>query len=106
MPEYSQVVDRRPLTLKMSGSVMLTTEFMPRHGRVLEPLWRKLADEPDAFKFDPFFLVPGQRLLLLDQERIELGARAFDILVLLVARCGNVVTSQQIFEHAWPNLFV
>jgi DNA-binding winged helix-turn-helix (wHTH) protein len=63
-------------------------------------------DERDAFKFGPYYLIPCRRVLLAGQVQIELGSRAFDILVLLVKRCGEIVSSREIFEHAWPDMIV
>jgi DNA-binding winged helix-turn-helix (wHTH) protein len=89
---------------------MQTTEFIsnptshPEKG--LKSLLEKHAAEPEAFKFGPYCLIPRRRQLLLGQDQIELGSRAFDILVLLVKRCGDVVSSQQLFEHAWPDMIV
>jgi DNA-binding winged helix-turn-helix (wHTH) protein len=62
--------------------------------------------EPEAFRFGSYCLIPGRRQLLAGQNQIELGGRAFDILVLLVRRCGDLVSPQQILEHAWPNMIV
>jgi DNA-binding winged helix-turn-helix (wHTH) protein len=91
-------------------SVMQTIEIMsgPRSVRdkVSGSLFQQRVDEPEAFEFGPYCLIPGRRLLLSGKDPVELGSRAFDILVLLVKRCGNVVSSQQIFAHAWPDMIV
>ena len=78
---------------------------MPRRDKVGSPC-RPLPDEPDAFKFGPYYLIPCRRVLLAGQDQIGLGSRAFDILVLLVRRCGEIVSSRQIFDHAWPDMIV
>jgi DNA-binding winged helix-turn-helix (wHTH) protein len=89
---------------------MQTIEFMsdpkPRWDKVLGSPMQKPADEPEAFKFGPYCLIPCRRQLLAGQDQIVLGSRAFDILVLLVSRCGDIVSPRQIFEHAWPDLIV
>jgi DNA-binding winged helix-turn-helix (wHTH) protein len=91
-------------------NVTQTIEVMsePKSGgdKMLGSLLQKRTDQPEAFKFGPYCLIPGRRLLLAGQERIEVGSRAFDILVLLVRRCGDVVSSRQIFDHAWPDMIV
>jgi DNA-binding winged helix-turn-helix (wHTH) protein len=79
---------------------------MSRWDEVLEPLQHRRADEPEAFVFGPYCLIPGRRLLLIGHNQMDLGNRAFDILVLLVTRCGNVVSARQIFEHARPDMVV
>jgi DNA-binding winged helix-turn-helix (wHTH) protein len=86
--------------------IELMSDPSSRQDRVLGSLLQKNADEPEAFKFGTYCLIPSRRLLLAGQDRIELGSRAFDILVLLVKRCGDVVSSQQIFEYAWPDMIV
>lgn len=86
--------------------IELTTDPISQRDTMLGSLLQKRADEPEAFKFGPYCLIPSRRLLLVGQDRIELGSRAFDILVLLVKRCGDVVSSQQIFEYAWPDMTV
>jgi DNA-binding winged helix-turn-helix (wHTH) protein len=63
-------------------------------------------DECEVFQFGPLRLVPARRLLLAGENRIELGSRAFDILALLVRRCGEVVSRRRILEHVWPDLIV
>jgi DNA-binding winged helix-turn-helix (wHTH) protein len=88
---------------------MQTIEFMsdpmPRQIRGGIAM-QKPADEPEAFSFGPYCLIPCKRVLLAGQDQIALGSRAFDILVLLVKRGGDIVTSRQIFEHAWPDMTV
>ena len=79
---------------------------MSRRDEILGSLLQKRVVEIEVFKFGPYCLIPGRRLLLAGQDQIELGSRAFDILVLLVKRCGDVVSPRQILEHVWPDLTV
>lgn len=89
---------------------MQTVEFTsaPRSHRdeVLGSLLQRRINEPEVFRFGPYCLIPDRRLLLAGQDQIELGSRAFDILVLLVKRHGQVVSPRQMFEHVWPDLTV
>jgi DNA-binding winged helix-turn-helix (wHTH) protein len=89
---------------------MQTTEFpsnaMLHSEKCVRLPLEKDASEPEAFKFGPYCLIPGRRQLLAGEDQIDLGSRAFDILVLLVKSCGDVVTTRQIFEHAWPDMIV
>ena len=88
-------------------TVELTSALISHREEVLRSLLHKpVDDEPEVFRFGPYCLIPGRRLLLAGQDPIELGSRAFDILVLLVKRRGEVVTPRQIFEHVWPDLTV
>ncbi|SOE95686.1 Predicted ATPase [Burkholderia sp. D7] len=41
-----------------------------------------------------------------DGRRLQIGARAFDILELLIQAQGKIVTKQQIMSYVWPNLIV
>lgn len=57
-------------------------------------------------RFGPFELREGQRQLLRDGKAVVLGARAFDILLLLISRPGGVVTKAELFAAAWPGVTV
>jgi predicted ATPase/DNA-binding winged helix-turn-helix (wHTH) protein len=56
--------------------------------------------------FGSFRLFPEQRLLLDDGKVVRLGARAFDILVVLAKRAGEVVTKVEIAKQVWPDTVV
>jgi Tol biopolymer transport system component/DNA-binding winged helix-turn-helix (wHTH) protein len=64
----------------------------------------------NAFKqlleFGPFQLDPEKRLLLRDQQLIPLSPKAFDLLMVLVSRSGQVVTKDDLMKVLWPNTFV
>jgi DNA-binding winged helix-turn-helix (wHTH) protein len=59
-----------------------------------------------AISFDRFRLLPGQRLLLEADRPLRLGSRAFDILIALVERHGEVVSKAELMARVWPNTFV
>jgi predicted ATPase/DNA-binding winged helix-turn-helix (wHTH) protein len=59
-----------------------------------------------AHRFGPFRLVPSQRLLLDSGDPVRMGARALDILILLVERAGSVVTKAELIAHVWPDTVV
>jgi len=56
--------------------------------------------------FGPFKLLPQRKELLEDDRPMRLGARALDILTLLVERKGEVVSKEEIFAYVWPNTHV
>src|ERR1700759_187174 len=58
------------------------------------------------FSFGPFQLVPRRQLLLLDGRPVKLGGRAFELLQLLVHRCGELVSRDELMEAAWPGIFL
>ena len=59
-----------------------------------------------VFSFGPFELLPEQRQLLQTGNPVRLGSRAFDLLVALVARAGQVVGKEELIAAAWPGTFV
>jgi predicted ATPase/DNA-binding winged helix-turn-helix (wHTH) protein len=59
-----------------------------------------------TFSFGPFRLVPRRQLLLLDGRPVKLGGRAFELLHLLVHRCGELVSKEELMAAAWPGTFL
>lgn len=57
-------------------------------------------------EFGPFRLDPDQRLLLRDQQPISLSPKAFDLLLLLLQRSGQVVLKDDLMKALWPDTFV
>jgi DNA-binding winged helix-turn-helix (wHTH) protein len=64
------------------------------------------ARRTETVSFGPFLLVPGERLLTRDGARIELGARAYDILVMLLSRPNEVISKNELIAEVWPGLNV
>ncbi|MFO1323964.1 MAG: winged helix-turn-helix domain-containing protein [Burkholderiales bacterium] len=63
-------------------------------------------DTPPVVRFGRFELdLPGHRLLE-DGRPVALGARAFDLLVVLVERAGQLVTKNDLLARVWPGLVV
>jgi DNA-binding winged helix-turn-helix (wHTH) protein len=56
--------------------------------------------------FGPFRLFPMQRLLTEAGRPLRLGSRAFDILVALLERPGELVSKEELMARVWPNRFV
>jgi predicted ATPase/DNA-binding winged helix-turn-helix (wHTH) protein len=59
-----------------------------------------------AYRFGSFELQPDQRRLLVDGRPAALGPRAFDVLLALVERAGQLVTKNQLLDLVWPGLVV
>jgi predicted ATPase/DNA-binding winged helix-turn-helix (wHTH) protein len=59
-----------------------------------------------SFSFGPFRLLPTQRLLTKDNKPIQVGSRAFDILIILLQHAGELVTKEELMARVWPNTFV
>jgi len=57
-------------------------------------------------EFGPFRLDPEERLLLRDQQLIPLSPKAFELLLALVSRSGQVVLKDDLMKLLWPDTFV
>lgn len=55
-----------------------------------------------SFRFRQFEIVPGERLLLRNGERVDIGSRAFDLFVVLLKSRGQLVTKREIVSRVWP----
>jgi predicted ATPase/DNA-binding winged helix-turn-helix (wHTH) protein len=62
--------------------------------------------EPLAYRFGPWRLLPGQRLLAIDGAPVKLGGRAFDMLVALVEQRHRVLGKHELMDLVWPRLVV
>jgi predicted ATPase/DNA-binding winged helix-turn-helix (wHTH) protein len=59
-----------------------------------------------AYRFGSFELHPDQRRLLVNGRPVALGPRAFDVLLALVERAGQLVSKNQLLDLVWPGLVV
>jgi predicted ATPase/DNA-binding winged helix-turn-helix (wHTH) protein/tetratricopeptide (TPR) repeat protein len=60
----------------------------------------------DALHFEGFAILPAERRLLVAGESVKIGARAFDLLLALVAARDRVVRKDELLERVWPGLVV
>jgi predicted ATPase len=74
-----------------SGEVRLVEARRPSHA---------------AYAFGAFRLVPQERKLLLANEPVHLGSRAFAMLVALVERAGTIVSADELIRLVWPGVTV
>ncbi|MGY2399359.1 ATP-binding protein [Pseudomonas sp. SDO5271_S396] len=67
-------------------------------------------DQPESadvyFAFGPFHVVPGKRLLTKNGVPVEIGGRAFDLLIALLERPGCVVSKRELMSLVWPHFVV
>lgn len=56
--------------------------------------------------FGPFCLVPHKRLLTRDGVPVDLGGRAFDLLLTLARRPGHVLSKRELLKEVWPDVVV
>ena len=57
-------------------------------------------------EFGPFRIDPEQRRLFRDQQPVPLSPKAFDLLLLLAERSGQVVLKDDLMRWLWPDTFV
>lgn len=60
----------------------------------------------EALCFRNFRLLPTARILLRDDQPVEIGSRAFDLLHILLRSQGAVVERAVIMRHVWPTTTV
>jgi predicted ATPase/DNA-binding winged helix-turn-helix (wHTH) protein len=68
-------------------------------------------DEPHAssnshYVFGPFSVFPAKRLLARNGIAVEIGGRALDLLIALLARPGRVLTKSDLLKQVWPDIIV
>ena len=62
-----------------------------------------VSDIPTAIEFGRFRILPHRRELLADNQPVELGGRAFDVLMVLVEARGAVVRKETLMRRVWPD---
>ncbi len=64
------------------------------------------ADSPDAYAFGRFLLRVRERVLLEEGVPVELGSRALDVLLELLASGGQLLTKEALLDRVWPGVIV
>src|SRR5207237_2919194 len=59
-----------------------------------------------TLEFGRFRILTRQRQLLADGVPVELGTRAFDLLMVLIDADGALVTKNELLANVWPGIFV
>jgi DNA-binding winged helix-turn-helix (wHTH) protein len=62
--------------------------------------------QEEVLSFGPFSLFVTGRQLKRADEPVPLGGRAFDLLIALAKRAGEVVSYNELISIAWPNVTV
>jgi DNA-binding winged helix-turn-helix (wHTH) protein len=70
------------------------------------PTWWNSVGADAAIEFGRFRVLLRQRRLLADGVPVELGTRAFDLLLVLLEADGALVTKQELLNRVWPNVVV
>ena len=80
------------MTMLLNNSSMARGQSRPAAGTTLE--------------FGRFRVLLRQRQLLADGVPMELGTRAFDLLMVLLEADGSLVTKDELFSRVWPGIVV
>ena len=64
------------------------------------------AQNKETISFGPFDLVASERLLTKAGSRVELSARAFEILLALLSRPNEVISKTDLIAQVWPGIAV
>jgi predicted ATPase/DNA-binding winged helix-turn-helix (wHTH) protein len=63
-------------------------------------------ETPAAIEFGRFRILPRRRQLLAEERLLDLGGRAFDLLMALVEASGAVVSKNALMNRVWPDQIV
>ena len=72
----------------------------------MEELKSETGWRSDTVTFGPFSLSASGRILQKEGKPVHLGGRAFDILLVLVTRAGQVVGRRELIDLVWPDATV
>src|SRR5271165_6674062 len=104
----------RATTCSRRGDVMQLPLAMPKPRRepmdddgspVIEDRPSPTATDP-MLEFGRFRVLMRQRRLLADGVPVELGTRAFDILMVLLEADGALVTKDELLRRVWSGIIV
>src|SRR3982074_1031766 len=65
-----------------------------------------LAETPAAIEFGRFRVLPRRREFLIEGRPVELGGRAFDVLMALIEASGAVIGKDVLMHRVWPDRIV
>jgi DNA-binding winged helix-turn-helix (wHTH) protein len=64
------------------------------------------SEGPRPIAFGAFVAVPSARQLLRRGVPVDIGSRAFDLLMVLLRSAGEIVSKEEIVRHVWPSTIV
>jgi DNA-binding winged helix-turn-helix (wHTH) protein len=106
----SRIASQRIPEMTTTGSESLrglhTSPPGTNAGSTIETIDRENDPSELEISFGQFRLFPARRLLLKDSEPVAVGGRAFDLLIALVKRPGEVVSKSELIAEVWPETFV
>jgi adenylate cyclase len=65
-----------------------------------------VSEAPASVEFGGFRILPHRREVLVDGRPIELGGRAYDVLMALIEANGVVVTKDELINRVWPGRII
>ena len=68
--------------------------------------WWSSVSADAAIEFGRFRVLLRRRRLLADGVPVELGTRAFDLLLVLLEADGALITKQELLNRVWPGIVV
>jgi predicted ATPase/DNA-binding winged helix-turn-helix (wHTH) protein len=74
--------------------------------RVVETTQGAPVEQPQAWQFGAFTLLPMKRLLLDGNAPVRVGGRALDLLIVLVGAAGKVVGRDELLASVWKKVVV
>ena len=57
----------------------------------------------ETTSFGPLRLTAAARSLVKDNEPVAVGSRSLDILIVLIERAGEVVSTRDLLKRVWPD---
>src|SRR5579863_6735106 len=94
----SRVAGDQPIDTQCRRSIRPSDEY----GKQQADHYVALDSRARAIRFGRFTLIEHSRELLADGAPVILGNRATDILFVLIERCGQLVTKDELLSRAWP----
>jgi DNA-binding winged helix-turn-helix (wHTH) protein len=79
---------------------------MPRDNLSMARGWSSPAAADAMLEFGRFRVLLRQRQLLADGVPVEMGTRAFDLLLVLLEADGSLVTKEELMSRVWPGIVV
>jgi predicted ATPase/DNA-binding winged helix-turn-helix (wHTH) protein len=64
------------------------------------------ADAQDVILFGSFALYPRERRLERDGRAVKVGSRALDVLIVLTAQAGEIISKEELTSRVWPDTVV
>lgn len=100
----------RVIGLEIGGDDYLPKPFLPRElvirtHRLLDRVYAPVENLP-VISFPPYTIDQNRRLVMFQNEELDLTSKEFDILLLFCRNCGKAFSREQIIEQVWGEDYV